>query len=272
MEHRPVRKVRLFAPTTRPVARGPAAVSVQALGTVSDEERDCATALISAATTRYRHAVDHVRIRVSGANCRGGPGLVQVNLRVCGAPARIQVPGRTIVMAISAAAARLQRQIHRLTTAWEPWPWPDPERRGLGVPGEGTIARLKTYRLHTGTPCQAAAILNAMDYDAFLYTDAETGEEAVVYRSGPTGLTLARQRTMQPPSQPVTLPLTINPRKTPILTPAKAATRLTDGWLPYVFYTDHQTKRGNLLYRRYDGDLGLIAPALSGLETADNRT
>jgi hypothetical protein len=27
-----------------------------------------------------------------------------------------------------------------------------------------------------------------------------------------------------------------------------------------VFYTYHASRRGNLLYRRYDGDLGLISP------------
>ena len=128
------------------------------------------------------------------------------------------------------------------------------------MPGDGAIARLKTVRLHAGMPCQAAAILNAMDYDAYLYTDAETGEDAIVYRAGPTGLCLARQHTRRPPALPVTLPLTINPRKTPILTPRQAATRLAQGWLPFVFYTDHDTRRGHLLYRRYDGDLGLITP------------
>src|SRR5690606_4972172 len=140
------------------------------------------------------------RVRVTGSVC-GGPGLVQVNLRVCGAPARVQTPGRTVVAAISAAATRLHRQVNRLTTAWEPWPWPDPERRSLGVPGLGRITRHKRYRLHVATPCQAAATLTAMDYDAFLYTDRETGEDAVVYRSGPTGLALARQATMRPPAQ-----------------------------------------------------------------------
>jgi hypothetical protein len=231
-----------------------------ARGTVSDEERDCAAAMISAVLTRHRRAVGGARVRVSGAHCAGGPGLVQVNLRVCGAPARIQVAARTMPQAIAAAAARLDRQIRRLTTVWEPWPWPDPERRSLGVPGDGAISRLKSYRLLVGMPCQAAAFLSAMDYDVLLYSDAETGEDAIVYRAGPTGLALARQKTMRPPALPSPLPLTVNPRKTPTLTPGQAATKLAEGWLPYLFYTDDETRRGNLLYRRHDGDLGLIAP------------
>jgi hypothetical protein len=66
-------------------------------------------------------------------------------------------------------------------------------------------------------------MLNAMDYYVYLYTDAETGEDAIVYRAGSTGLRLARQRTMRPPWLPVTLPPTINPRKIPTLPAGQAA-------------------------------------------------
>lgn len=234
--------------------------AVRVDGLVTGDERDCAEAMIGAVLTHHGATAGDARLRVTGGRCAGGPGLVQVNLRVHGAPARVQVPGRTIVEAIAAAAARLDRQVHRLATAWEQWPWPDPERRALGVPGRGSIARVKTVRLHTAMPCQAAAVLSAMDYDAHLFRDAETGEDAVVYRSGPTGLRLARQRVMRPPSSRSALPLTVNPHKTPRVTAEQAVSRLADGWLPFVFYTDQQTGRGNLLYRRYDGQLGLVAP------------
>lgn len=231
-------------------------------GGIGAAERDCAEAVLAAVLARHARAVDCAYARLSATSGPGGSALAQVNLRVHGAPARIQVPAATPVAAIAAAATRLDRQVRRLTTAWEPWPWPDPERHALHLPGTHTISRLKSFRLHVGMPCQAAAILNAMDYDVYLYTDAETGEDAVVYRSGPTGLALARQHTMRPPALPVTLPLTVNPRRTPELTPGDAAERLCAGWLPYLFYTDPDTRRGNLLYRRYDGDLGLITPIL----------
>jgi hypothetical protein len=236
------------------------ALDIRVKGEVSSDERDCADATISAVL--HKTATDRVRVRISAANCANGPGLVQINLRVHGAAARVQVSGRTVVLAISAAAARLRRQINRLTTAWDPWPWPDPERPVLAVPGDRPVARLKTVRLHIGMPCQAVAFLNAMDYDVFLYTDGETGEDAIIYRAGPTGLCLARQRTMRPPTMPSLLPLTMNTRKIPILTPGQAAAKLAEQWLPYVFYTDHASRRGNLLYRRYDGDLGLISPTI----------
>lgn len=245
--------------STMPVAGH--AVDLHTIGPISDEERDCARAMIGAVLAHHK-ITDKVRVRLSAAPCPGGPVFVQANLRVFGAPARIQVAGRSPAQAIAAAAARLQRQVRRLGTAWEPWPWPDPERRPLGLPGEGAIARMKTYRLHVGMPCQATAVMNAMDYDAYLYTDADTGEDAIVYRAGPTGVRLARQHTMRPPSMPVTPPLTINPRKVATLTAAGAADHLAEHFLPFLFFTDAATGRGNLLYRRYDGDLGLIAPAV----------
>lgn len=242
-------------------------VRVHVRGQISEPERDCAQAMIAAVLAHHRQA-DGARVRLTTAACGGGPALIQVSLRVCGAPARIQVAGPTLSRTIAAGASRLDRRIRILTTAWEPWPWPDPERPALGLPGEGRIVRLKSYRMRVGTPCQAAAMLDAMDYDVFLYTDAETGEDAVVYRAGPAGVQLARQRSMRPPRMPVGIPLTVNPRRTPRLTPAQATRRLAEGWLPFLFFTDEETERGSLLYRRYSGDLGLIAPKVPGQRPA----
>jgi hypothetical protein len=101
--------------------------------------------------------------------------------------------------------------------------------------------------------------MNAMDYDAHLFHDRESGEDAVVYRAGPSGVRLARQHTMRPP-RPTATPLTVNPHRVPTLTEAQAAERLAQGWLPFLFYTDRPTGRGHLLYRRYDGHLGLVTP------------
>lgn len=233
--------------------------TVEVRGAVGEPERERAATMVAAVLARYPHPIGPARIRITGSSC-GGPGLVQVNLRVGGGAARVQTPGPTVAAAIAAAAIRLQLQVDRLITAWRPWPWPDPQRRPLGVPGLGRLVRVKAYPLLVGTPCQAAAMLDAMDYDVLLYTDAPTGEDAVVYRCGPTGLALARQVTMRPPTLPSVRPMTVNPRRTPTLTVEQAAQRLADGWLPFVFFTDHDTGRGNLLYRRYDGNLGLVVP------------
>jgi hypothetical protein len=234
-------------------------VVVQAGVGIVDAEIECAEAMVCAVLARHRRSVGPARLRLTVLAT--GRGLIQVNLPVHGAAARIQVPAKTLVGAISGAAVRLDRQIRRLTTMWEPWPWPDLERPPLGVAGAAPVTRRKTYHLRLATPCQARASMDALDYDAFLFRDAQTGEDAIVYRSGPTGLSLARQRSMHPPPVPSAVALTVNPRRTPVLHADQAAQWLADGWLPFVFYTDQDTGRGSLLYRRYDGDLGLVTAA-----------
>jgi hypothetical protein len=236
---------------------------VQVRGAVADEDVRFAERTVAEVLAGHRIA-DGARVRLVGSLCAGGPTLVQVNLRVSGAPARVQVAGPSSRLAIGRAAGRLDRQIRRLTTAYEAWPWPDPERRPLGVPGAGTVRRHKAYRLHAVSPCQAIAFMNAMDYDVLLYTDDQTGEDAVVYRSGPTGVRLARQRSMRPPATPTSVPLTVNAYRIATLTPAEATSRLVHGWLPFVFFTDRDTGRGNLVYRRYDGAFGWITPEVTG--------
>jgi hypothetical protein len=222
-------------------------------------DRDHARSAVFDVLERHQLADDGARVRLSGAPCADGPALLQVNLRVCGASARVQLAGRGLAATIAAGTARLDRQITRLTTTWQPRPWPDPERPALSVPGTGAVVRTKAFRLIVGAPCQAVAAMDAMDYDCFLFTEADSGEDAVVYRAGSTGVRLARQRCMRPPSSGIAL--TVNSRKVPVLDVGEAATWLADGWLPFMFFTNRDSGRGNLLYRRYDGNVTLVRPA-----------
>ncbi|MGB8387368.1 sigma 54 modulation/S30EA ribosomal C-terminal domain-containing protein [Mycobacterium sp.] len=143
----------------------------------------------------------------------------------------------------------------------------DRTRRALIAPAEAVITRRKPVVLQRATPLEAVAVMDAMDYDVHLFTDAETGEDAVVYRAGPSGLRLARQRRMYPPgwswSPPTGGPpvrLIVNSLPTPTLTETVALDRLRQHGLRFLFFTDPGTDRGQLLYPRYDGYLGLITP------------
>lgn len=204
------------------------------------------------------------RIRLTGPSCDHGPTLVQVNLRVGSTPARMQAT----VSAGDAQPAlnRLDYQIATLSAPWRPRPWPDWTRRALAAPASAEITRRKSFALRSNTPMQAVAMMDAMDYDVHLFTDTETGEDAVVYRAGPLGLRLARQHRMRPPGPSSAGAterdvLTVNPRHTPTLTEAAAVDRLHKYGLPFLFFTDEAAGRGRLLYPRYDGDLGLISPS-----------
>jgi hypothetical protein len=104
--------------------------------------------------------------------------------------------------------------------------------------------------------------MDAMGYDIHLFTDPATESDAVVYRVGPTGYRLARTTAAGPPRRS-TVPLTLSPHGAPRLTESQAVARLEGAELPFLFFAHPGTGRGRVLYRRYDGHLGLIAGAAS---------
>jgi hypothetical protein len=236
------------------------AVRVDVRGAVDPAARDLAAAMIG--TVLARHTIDGsaARVRLSGPPCPGRPGLMQVNLRVCGAPARVQMPGGTVPEAIAAGAHRLDRQIRRLTSGWEPWPWPDPQRHPLGQPGRrrdrageaGAVAH------RGGLPGGGRDERDGLRPAPVRRRRDRGGRDRVPVRSGPTGVRLSRQRSMHPPARRVAPAVTVNPRRVPALAPDQAADQLCAGWLPFLFFTDVGSGRGSVLYRRYDGNLGVI--------------
>lgn len=206
------------------------------------------------------HIPGGARLRITGRDGGSGPLLIQVNLHLDGTPVRVQTPthGRGDALPV---VVRLERQITALRAPWRPRSWPDPARPALDRPGPGELVRRKRVEPVTGRPPAAAAVLDAMDYDVHLFTDADTGEDAVVYRAGPSGVRLARQYSVHPPAGAGGPgPFTINPRPAPALGESRAVARLCEHGLPFLFYTDPGSGRGQLVYRRYDGGLTLVTP------------
>ncbi|GAA1404050.1 sigma 54 modulation/S30EA ribosomal C-terminal domain-containing protein [Catellatospora coxensis] len=243
---------------SRPVPRQGVRVDVRARGIADSAFVELTRQAVAAVVSANANAAGPVRLRVTAGRCASGPVLVQVNLLVRGEPARVQIAARTPQAAAGAALDRLERQIRRLALNLDLSAWPLPWRRTLAASGEGAVARLKAVRLHTAAFADAAMRLTAMDYDAHLFTDADTGLEAVVYRTGTEQLRLARQQPGNPSMRGCSVQVDARPAL--VLDPAHAARRLEATAAPFVFYTDRDTGRGNLLYRRYDGELGLISP------------
>ncbi|MFD0000445.1 sigma 54 modulation/S30EA ribosomal C-terminal domain-containing protein [Nocardia sp. NPDC127526] len=208
----------------------------------------------------HRHHLDGpARVRLSGGSTDGRT-VTQVTLRFGHTPVRTQADGPG-GFALTFAAERLDRQLDRLTGRSAPRWSPDPNRAPLAyVTADRPIVRRKAAALRTCGVVAAVAAMDAMDYEAHLFTDTETGEDAIVYWAGPLGVRMARQRRTKPPRDASALQLTMNPHPTRILTESEAALRLCGYGLPFLFYTDPADSRGRLLYRRYDGDLGLVLP------------
>ncbi len=119
------------------------------------------------------------------------------------------------------------------------------------------IARIKEPLLVWCAPEVAVRTLDAMDYQAHLFTDPATEQDSVVYRAGPTGYRLASTWPAETPRYDTSL-LTLCPRPAPRLSDDEAVQRCADAELSALFYADPSTGRGRLLYRRFDGRFGLV--------------
>jgi hypothetical protein len=223
-------------------------------------ERERIASAIGRLLTRLDVA-DGARVRITSTGNAPGPLLAQVNLSVASRPARLQTLTRGYGDALP-VVQRLEHLVATLSMPWQPQPWPDPAHQTLATPGPGQLTRRKSVRLSTHTPLSAAAVMDTMDYDAHLFTDTNTGLEAIVYRAGPDGLRLAYQHAHPPPpAGNGSGSLTTDDRRTPALTESQAADQVCERGLPYLFYTDLSDGRGHLIYRRYDTNLALISPA-----------
>jgi len=217
---------------------------------------------------RRHHLEVSARVRITAPlapDDRDRPNVVQANVRLPHTSARVQVTGPR-GFAVTFAVERLDRQLTRLA-ARRGRDWPDPARPPLAeVTPARPIVRRKRCTLLIGTPAEATAVMDAMDYDAHLFIDSDTGEDAVVCWTQPVGVTMTRQCTSgragrrdQDQLDPVAVQVRSEPA--PVLTESEAVEQLCGRGLALLFFTDVRTRRGRLLYRRYDGDLAILLPA-----------
>lgn len=206
---------------------------------------------------RRHHVSGTAQVRLSAPHGAEGLILVQATLLFRDTPTRVQVPGPG-GFAVSFAAERLDRQLARMTAGEAQRLWPDPARpQLLFVTESRPIVRRKQVELMTATVTEATTVLDAMDFDAHLFTDAETGLDAAVLRASPSGVRLVRQNFYGLSADAAT----VHPHPVAELNENEAVDRLCRYGLPHLFFTDPPSGRGRLMYRRYDGDLGLVQPS-----------
>jgi len=104
--------------------------------------------------------------------------------------------------------------------------------------GERTIVRRKTIALPALPPWEAAEQLEDLHHDFFLFAHADTGRDALMRRDADGWYELVQEA--------------------PVLDEREAAARLDAGEAPLVVFTSPHTGRLNVLYRRYDGNYGLL--------------
>jgi ribosome-associated translation inhibitor RaiA len=113
--------------------------------------------------------------------------------------------------------------------------------RATVPPEEREVVAHKSFAIDRATLDEAAFDMEVLDYDFFLFTDADDGLDKVVHRADDGEVLCAAN----PPSESVD----------------EALERLDAGGEPFVFFCAADSGRGNVAYLRYDGHYGLITPA-----------
>jgi ribosomal subunit interface protein len=231
-----------------------------------------------------REKVAHVS-RLSGQPVRGiravvthsadpripAPFRAEVTLDVLGRSVRAQGDGTRPREAVDAVVDRLERQLVRVTEKWqERHRWlglqePRQRRRGAATAArsaflprpveERDVLRRKTFAVVPQTVDEAAYDMEALDHDFYLFVDAATGRDVLLYHRDDGGYAVQGLGPADVPEDVV-----VEPGPTE-LEERTARQRLDDGGEPFVFYTDPLTQRGHVVYRRYDGNYGVITPS-----------
>lgn len=228
-------------------------------------------------------ALDHVSEPVLGARVKltqavsgsaARPAAARAVVDVNGRLVRAHVAASTMFEAVDLLRERLAVRLARARrygpralsgTVREAW-WDSaghehrPHRQHLPAE-ERRIVRYKSFGQARQTPEDAVIDLEAMDYDFWVFTDLASGYDSVVYRDVRTGR--HRLSSLGPMAQEPEVEglLGVSTVPVPASTVPEAVQRLNLTGLPFVFFNDTATGRGSVLYHRYDGHYGLIAPA-----------
>ncbi len=222
-------------------------------------------------------AADHLKVKVAEYHGRDRTALcvAQVNVEHAGRLVRAQEAAATGAEATDRAAEALPSRVRRLdrhlraartgppSFTGERWD----RRRARGFPfavkagsrARGLV-RHKAYALAVQDPGTAALTLALRDYDFHLFVEDASGQDTVVYRAGHTGYRLAAPCPAAVAEPSSGIPVIVDDTPMPVLTLPEAVRALDGGGVPFLAFVGVGTGRGAVLYRRFDGHLGLVTP------------
>ncbi|MCW4352215.1 sigma 54 modulation/S30EA ribosomal C-terminal domain-containing protein [Hoyosella sp. YIM 151337] len=214
----------------------------------------------------------HVKLSKHDDPAVAQPYVAQVNVDMRGRTVRAEACGATAAETVDLLEARLRRRLESSARNWEAVrarvPAPGEWRHGQlkahrdsvypRPPEERTVLRHKSFGLGELSVSEAADLMISMDYGFYLFTDAESGVDSVVYET-PDGLRYARAVPGRVTAVPESPPIMQSDHSAAELTLQQAIERLNIAGQP--FFRTPGSVRGKVLYRRYDGHYGLIDPA-----------
>jgi ribosome-associated translation inhibitor RaiA len=246
-------------------------------GDVDDVTVDYAMKRLESVMELIGAPVLFVRVRLSRDAAAHRPSLAQATLDVNGDLLRAQVAADTMTEAIDLLADRLRDQIQhraerrRARRAIGRKPHSGDWRRGDAHQSrplfadrsvdDREILRRKSFAVDPATPDEAAADMEQLDHDFWLFQDLASDAEAVIEHLPDGSYRMQRARPVDAEAGPVAIDVEVLGHAPPTVTLDDAIQQLDDGRLRFVFFVDADTGRGNVVYRRYDGNYGLLSPS-----------
>lgn len=243
-----------------------------------------------------RAALDHARVKLEGLDSfvKGpilgarvvltrernpripSPARAEAEVNLQGHAVRARAAAPAMDAAVDDVAERLQRHlrryVERLITRerepaqpgpgeWSHHTWsPSHPPTFLRPPEEREIIRRKSFAFDPMSVAQAVDALEDLDHAFFLFRNADTGADTVVYwrddgrpaliESGPGAAGSRSDGAIVEPSR-FSEPIEV----------AAAVSEMNAVNHRFLFFENAATGRGNVIYRRYDGHYGLIEPA-----------
>lgn len=199
----------------------------------------------------------------------------EAELNIAGRPVHARVAAESMRAAIDELAdrlgRRLRRHIDRIVTSKRRAPRTEQEEppavaagrrrpeRLVRPAGERAVVRRKSFAIAAETAAEAAAGMEALDHDFYLFHDAETGADAVIYRDDDSRLAVIVPRGAE--TRHDQLPRREESRMREPIPVDTAVGEMGELEHRFLYFVNAATGRGNVIYLRYDGDYGLIEPA-----------
>ena len=253
-------------------------VDVSTRGSVPPELAQLAAEKVGALDAAVQHPLTDARVVLLEKQNPRIPlsARAEGDVRMSGHTVRARVEAESMAQAVDALAERLKQQlrrhIDRLETRsrvpadvapgeWRRGAWTPPRPpRSWRAAGEREVVRRKSFALEPKSPAEAAANMNALDHDYFLFRDADTGADSVVYRRDDDRLAVIAPQDAPEVSGDES-PTRESSRYSEPLDLADAISKMDALNHRFLYFTDASTGRGAVLYLRYDGHYGLIQPA-----------
>jgi ribosomal subunit interface protein len=202
------------------------------------------------------------------------PARAEGSIVLAGHPVRARAAAASMDAAVDELGERLQRQARQhvdrqVTRRREPavspqgeWrhaslPTPRPER-SFRPPQERLLERRKEFGLEPIDVAEAAFQMQALDHHFFLYRDAATGADALLYRRDdgqlavidPPGVTATSAGAPPREASRISRPISLE----------TALSEMDELGHRFLFFVNEESNRGNVIYLRFDGHYGLIEP------------